>query len=107
MVAGLRGNDKADQSGLPLTHLRATLIYVKSQNVTLSLPQTVLRKAKVLAAQKQMSLSALLTEALGDLVHREDAYQLARVRALESMKTGFPMGTGGTVSWSRDELHER
>lgn len=87
--------------------MRATLFCVETQNVTLSLPKAVLRKAKILAAQRQMSLSALLTEALGDLVQRDDAYQTARRLALEELKTGFCMGTDGQATWTRDDLHER
>ncbi len=90
--------------------MRATLICVKkaaTQNVTLSLPKSVLRKAKVLAAQRETSISALLTQALEDLVNRDDAYRGACAQALEELDRGFAMGTQGCVTWTRDELHER
>ncbi len=39
-----------------------------TQNVTLAIPKDVLRKAKILAVQKNTSLSGLLTQTLIDLV---------------------------------------
>ena len=38
-----------------------------TQNVTLSIPKDILRKAKILAVQKNTSLSGLLTQTLTEL----------------------------------------
>ena len=38
-----------------------------TQNITLSIPKNVLRKAKILAVRKNISLSGLLTQTLSDL----------------------------------------
>jgi predicted transcriptional regulator len=43
---------------------------MNTQNVTLSLPKEVLRKAKMIAIQRRTSLSRLLTRALEDMVAR-------------------------------------
>ena len=48
------------------------------QNITLSLPKPVLRKVKILAVERQSSVSALLTGFLEEIVEREDAYAAAR-----------------------------
>jgi len=78
-----------------------------TQNVTLAIPKDVLRKAKILAVQKNTSLSALLTQTLKDLVSNHEEYERARQRNLTLLKNGFDLGTQGQVAWKRDDLHER
>jgi predicted transcriptional regulator len=78
-----------------------------NQNVTLSLPRHILRKAKILAIQKNTSLSGLLTQALADLVAHQEAYEQARQRNLELLNDGLDLGTHGQASWKREDLHER
>jgi metal-responsive CopG/Arc/MetJ family transcriptional regulator len=45
-----------------------------NRNVTLSLPEELLKEAKVLAARKESSLSALLAGALREMIDRESGY---------------------------------
>lgn len=78
-----------------------------TQNVTLAIPKDVLRKAKILAIQKNTSLSALLTQTLADLVAHQEAYEQARQRNLDILKRGFEFGTEGQISWKREDTHER
>jgi len=80
---------------------------MERQNVTLSLPKDTLRKAKILAAERQTSLSALLTETLEQIVAKSDMYTIAKQRQLTLMEKGFDFGLTETILWSRDELHER
>jgi len=75
------------------------------QNLTLQLPKEIIRRARVLAAQKGTSVSRLLARTLEDLVADEEAYDAARRRALDRMKVGFHLG--GKVRVSREELHAR
>jgi len=77
------------------------------QNVTLAIPSDILRKARMLAEQKNMSLSDLLTQFLAELVSRQEAYEQARQRNLDMMKSGFNLGTKGNITWKRDDLHGR
>jgi hypothetical protein len=77
------------------------------QNVTLALPQALLKKAKVVAAKKETSLSELLREALEEKVREDSDFVHARTRQLKLLKTGLNLGTGGKLSFSREELHER
>ncbi|MBA2440786.1 MAG: CopG family transcriptional regulator [Rubrobacter sp.] len=79
----------------------------EKQNVTLSLPREVVREAKVIAAQRDTSISALMVGMLRELVDEERGYRAAREQSLRRLREGFDLGTGGRVSWSRDELHER
>lgn len=78
-----------------------------TQNVTLAIPKNILRKAKILAVQKNTSLSGLLTQTLADLVAHQEAYEQARQRNLALLKNGLNLGTHGQVTWKRDDVHDR
>jgi hypothetical protein len=77
------------------------------QNITLAVPKPVLRKVKILAVERQTSVSALLTSLLEEIVGREDAYAAARERALARLTRPVNLGTRGQTTWTRDSLHER
>ncbi len=77
------------------------------QNITLALPKPVLRKVKILAVERQTSVSALLTGLLEEIVERDDAYAAARERALARLTRPVNLGTPGQITWTRDSLHER
>jgi hypothetical protein len=79
----------------------------KIQNVTLSIPKDILRKAKILAVNRNTSLSGLLTQTLTDLVEHQEAYEQARQHNLALLKNGFDLGTKGHITWKREEIHER
>jgi predicted transcriptional regulator len=74
-------------------------------NITLKLDGDLLRKAKVLAAEEDTSVSALLARQLEKIVREREGYEQAKRRALAILKKGFDMGY--TPPASRDELHER
>lgn len=80
---------------------------METQNVTVSLPKDVLRRVKVIAAQRQTSISSLLASALEDLVAKEGRYARARRHHLAWLSAPVDLGTGGWLLVSRDELHER
>lgn len=77
------------------------------QNVTLSLPKSLLKKAKILAASRDESLSELLRESLEMRVREATGYKKARARQLRLLEEGFDLGTGGRTGISREGLHER
>jgi len=79
---------------------------VDSQNVTLSLPKAILKRAKHIAIERGTSLSGLLTQLLTELTVREDAYHLAKQEHLAELAK-HDLGTGGSTSWKRGDLHER
>jgi len=79
----------------------------ENQNVTLSLPRDLLRRVKRLAADRDTSVSALMTTALARLADEDRRYSGARKRALAAMKAARSLGTRGRRTWTRDELHER
>ena len=75
------------------------------QNITLAIEKEVLKKAKLMAAKKETSVTKLLTEQLAQMVSEEDQYDLAKKRALTILKKGFHLG--GSIIAKREELHER
>lgn len=80
---------------------------MEKQNVTLALPKDILRQAKILAIEKNTSLSNLLTQTLIELVSQADAYSQAQERYLTLLQDGADLGSNGQVEWSREALHER
>lgn len=80
---------------------------IDKQNVTLSLPRDVLHKVELLAAQREISVSELLTSELERLVAQEESYARARQRHLRLLEKGLNLGTHGQIHTTRDELHER
>lgn len=75
------------------------------RNLTIRISLETIRKARVLAARRSTSISALLAEQLEALVAGEEAYERAERSALALLDQGFPLG--GRITASRDELHER
>lgn len=80
---------------------------MERQNITLSLPKLLLRRAKALAAKEERSLSAFLKEAVEEKIRRDTGYKDAMERQIKLMEKGLNLGTGGRISWSRKDLHER
>lgn len=79
----------------------------ESQNITLSVPRALLKRVKRVAADRDTSVSALMTEALARLADEDRRYSAARKRALTALKSARSLGTKGRRTWSRDELHAR
>ncbi|HPM25268.1 MAG TPA: DUF6364 family protein [Phycisphaerae bacterium] len=80
---------------------------METQNITLSLPKDLVRKAKLMAVERQTSISGLLKELLANEVARDDRYGKARGRHVEALRRGADLGTRGTIDWTREEIHER
>ena len=80
---------------------------METQNITLSVPKEILLKVKLIAVQRQTSVSGLLTETLARIVEQEDAYAHAQRRHLDWLSHGADLGTEGKVSVERNDLHER
>ena len=78
-----------------------------SRNVTLALPEDLLRRLKLVAAKEDTSISALLTAALSQLADQEEGYAQARDGMLADLAEGYHLGTQGKIAYSRDSLHER
>jgi hypothetical protein len=77
------------------------------RNVTLSLPRSLIREAKVRAARRDLSLSAFLRKSFERAIQEDIDYEEAKVRALKIMEKGFDLGLKDRIPWTRDELHDR
>lgn len=75
------------------------------QNITLSLEKELLKKAKVVAAKKDISVTRLLSEQLAKVVSEDNQYESSKRRALAHLRKGFRLG--GRILATREELHER
>lgn len=80
---------------------------MEKQNVTLSIPKVLLRKAKIIAASQDKSLSQFLKESLEEKVREESDYNKAQKKQLRLLKKGLDLGTKGQIKISRDDLHAR
>jgi len=80
---------------------------MEMQNITLSVPKSTLRKIKLVAAQRETSISKLMTDAMEKLASEDESYIQARDRQLAILEKGFDLGFGDSKLPSRDELHER
>jgi len=74
-------------------------------NITLKIDDDLLREAKIMAAQEDTSISALLARQLEQLVRKRKDYSAARRTAMALMRQAKPRGWVRPTS--RDELHER
>ncbi len=70
----------------------------------LTLEDDLIRKVKVLATRRNLSVSALLREELSRLVFEDEAYETAKRAALERLERGSHLG-GGPFPYQY-ELHD-
>jgi hypothetical protein len=75
------------------------------QNITLRIDKHLLKKGKIIAAQKDTSVSKMLSEQLRQLVEDNEQYETAKRSALQALKKGYHLG--GKISWKREDLYER
>jgi hypothetical protein len=76
------------------------------RNITLTMPEELVRRAKIAAAERDTSVSALVAEYFEALVQQEDGYDLMWAEEERLMQDGLPMRVG-EITWSRADLHER
>ena len=77
------------------------------QNVTLSLPKALIKKAKLIAKKKDKSFSQFLRETLEETVMSDENFKRAYIRQIRYLKIGFELGTEGQIRNKREELHAR
>ena len=75
------------------------------ENITLRFDRDLLRKAKVIASKKDISLNRLLIDLLKQIVDEEDYYEQCKRKALKILDKGCHLG--GKITYTREELHER
>jgi plasmid stability protein len=79
-------------------------VVMAKRNVTVQLDDTVIRQARIVAARRGLSLSALVAQQLTALAEADERYERARAVALDALTDATG---GGARSWRREALHER
>jgi len=75
------------------------------QNITLSIDEQLLRKAKVFAAQRGTSISGLLAQELQRMIEAQGAYEQSENKAMSLLEQRFSLG--GQKITDRSLLHDR
>jgi hypothetical protein len=78
-----------------------------NKNVTLSLPEPLLRRFRKYAASHKQSMSKLTAGAIRRMMDQESKLSSADRRILDRMRNAKDQGTGGVITWTREELYER
>ncbi len=73
-------------------------------NITLRLDEKLLRRLRHIAVDRNLSLSAWVTDVLTRAADELDDFEPARRRALEAMRVPVPVTSGPLT---RDEAHAR
>jgi hypothetical protein len=72
------------------------------RNLTIQLDADLIRRAKVIAAERGTSVSGLVTQQITELIEARDRYVRARESALEMMSAATDHGGR---RWTREELY--
>lgn len=75
------------------------------QNVTIAIEKDLVKKARIIAARRETSLSRMLTEELNRLVGDDERYVSAKRKALAQLRQGLSLG--GSIAATREQWHER
>lgn len=75
------------------------------QNITVAIEPALLKQARVIAARRGTSISALLADELRALIAEDRAYDTARRNAKALLQTGFDLQ--GARMHDRNEIHDR
>jgi hypothetical protein len=75
-----------------------------TRNLTIRLPVKTLKRARMAAARRGTSISALVAEKINEVAGEDDAYEAARRQALRALDRGFRLG-GRPLS--REATHRR
>lgn len=71
------------------------------------MPEVLIRKFRIYAAEQNESMSALMVEAIQRMIDQDQQNASAKRRFLNRVRNAPDRGTQGAITWTRDELHER
>jgi hypothetical protein len=77
---------------------------IMTRNLTLRVDEAILRRAKIAAVRRDLSLSQWVAQLILKAVGEDPEYERARRRARRLMNKGFHLGGR---PFKREELHER
>lgn len=79
-------------------------VVMAKRNLTIQLDDTIIRHARIVAAHRGLSLSALVAQQLTQLAEADERYEQARAVALDALASAT---SGGSPTWRREELYDR
>jgi hypothetical protein len=77
------------------------------KNVTLALPEPLMRRFRIFAASRNQSVTSLIAQAIQKMLDEDGEYEKAMKQSLKNMRNARDIGLTGKIPWTRDELHER
>lgn len=83
------------------------MIPMETRNVTFRLPVELLAQARRVAAERSISVTTLVRDALTRETSGGQEYEAAMKRQLEMMRAGLRLTREGERYPSRESLHER
>ncbi len=75
-------------------------------NITMTLDDEVIKKVKIIAVEKNTTLTGLVRDYLTKMAKREDQRKEDVIAQLSKMMNAQDAKIG-KITWTRDELHER
>ena len=75
-------------------------------NITITLDDDILKKAKKIAIDRETSFSGLIREYINELINQEKRNRLLMIEDLDNLFEGSN-AEFGSKTWTRDDLHER
>lgn len=80
---------------------------METQNLTLRLPKSLLKRAKQVAAERDTTVTGLVIEGLTRVTSCEEAYQAAWERQKALMQAGHTLRQPSEAMPKREAAHER
>jgi len=91
-----------------ITQIRDKLKDVNTgRNLTIHLPEQLIRQLRVCAAIRNQSMTALVKEAIERTLVEDSMREAVASRLIRRLQNAPDRGIGGKVSWTRDEIHDR
>ena len=72
--------------------------------MTLSLPEPLLRRFRVYAAERNESMTSLMSEAIRKMMDENGEAERAKRRMIERMRNS---PNRGVIPWNREEIYEQ
>lgn len=76
------------------------------RNITISLPEDLLRKFRVYAAERDQSMTELLANAITKMIADGPDVEERTRRMIERMENAPARGSG-EITWKREDLYDR
>jgi hypothetical protein len=77
------------------------------KNVTLSLPEPLLRRFRVFAAERNQSMTSVMAEAIQRMIDADAESERSKRRFLERLQNPPGRTLHGKITWTREELYDR